>query len=126
MNLEGALVSAEISSVDELEKNFSMLQNKIHRLEAQRNATRVMKENQQAKLKQSIGIKQDQLAKWVEIHLKLKKNFLPLWMNLNNGLETMLKNSPNDECLKEELRNTSDSLVNYRKTFEDLEFGRRI
>ncbi|GBP97779.1 hypothetical protein EVAR_71337_1 [Eumeta japonica] len=37
-----------------------MLQDKIHRLEAQRNATRVMEENQQAKLKQSIEMKTDQ------------------------------------------------------------------
>lgn len=42
---------------------MDMLQDKIHRLEAQRNATRVMEENQQAKLKQSIEMKMDQVKK---------------------------------------------------------------
>lgn len=44
-------------------QQLQALQHRIHRLEAQRNATRVMEENQQAKLKQSIEMKQDQLNK---------------------------------------------------------------
>ncbi|XP_068159882.1 LOW QUALITY PROTEIN: pleckstrin homology-like domain family B member 1 [Drosophila tropicalis] len=76
------------------------LQHRIHRLEAQRNATRVMEENQQAKLKQSIEMKQDQLKK----------------------LRAMLKQKPNNACLKEELQLVCESLESDRKTFEDLEF----
>ncbi|EDX02566.1 pleckstrin homology-like domain family B member 1 isoform X1 [Drosophila yakuba] len=76
------------------------LQNRVRRLEAQRNATRVMEENQQAKLKQSIEIKQDQLKK----------------------LRAMLKQKPNNACLKEELQLVCESLESDRKTFEDLEF----
>ncbi|XP_026846165.1 homeobox protein prospero isoform X1 [Drosophila persimilis] len=76
------------------------LQNRIRRLEAQRNATRVMEENQQAKLKQSIEMKQDQLKK----------------------LRAMLKQKPNNACLKEELQLVCESLESDRKTFEDLEF----
>ena len=34
----------------------------------------------------------------------------------------MLKQKPNNECLKEELKNISESLDNDRKQFEDLEF----
>lgn len=34
----------------------------------------------------------------------------------------MLKQKPNNECLKEELHNVTESLENDRKTFEDLEF----
>ncbi|XP_016980002.1 pleckstrin homology-like domain family B member 2 isoform X1 [Drosophila rhopaloa] len=76
------------------------LQNRVRRLEAQRNATRVMEENQQAKLKQSIEMKQDQLKK----------------------LRAMLKQKPNNACLKEELQLVCESLESDRKTFEDLEF----
>ncbi|XP_041451599.1 uncharacterized protein LOC111078178 isoform X2 [Drosophila obscura] len=76
------------------------LQNRIRRLEAQRNATRVMEENQQAKLKQSIEMKQDQLKK----------------------LRAMLKQKPNNACLKEEQQLVCESLESDRKTFEDLEF----
>lgn len=65
--MEKALVNAELNSVGgsvgELETQLELLQNKIHRFEAQRNATRVMEENQQAKLKQSIEMKQDQVKK---------------------------------------------------------------
>ncbi|XP_065372496.1 pleckstrin homology-like domain family B member 1 [Calliphora vicina] len=89
-----------ILSKQELENILDMLQDKIHRLEAQRNATRVMEENQQAKLKQSIEMKMDQI----------------------NKLKDMLKQKPNNECLKEELKNISESLDNDRKQFEDLEF----
>ncbi|KAI8130735.1 hypothetical protein FF38_12768 [Lucilia cuprina] len=87
-------------SKQELENILDMLQDKIHRLEAQRNATRVMEENQQAKLKQSTEMKMDQVKK----------------------LKDMLKQKPNNECLKEELKNISESLDNDRKQFEDLEF----
>ncbi|XP_017852921.1 pleckstrin homology-like domain family B member 1 isoform X1 [Drosophila busckii] len=76
------------------------LQQRIHRLEAQRNATRVMEENQQAKLKQSIELKQEQLAK----------------------LRAMLKQKPQNTCLKEELQHVGESLDSDRKAFEDLEF----
>ncbi|XP_037932264.1 pleckstrin homology-like domain family B member 1 [Teleopsis dalmanni] len=104
LDMEKALVSAELSavgvSVSELENQLKLLQNKIYRLEAQRNATRVMEENQQAKLKQSIEMKQDQVKK----------------------LKAMLKQKPNNECLKEEIHNVCESLENDRKTFEDLEF----
>ncbi|KAM7359919.1 uncharacterized protein ACRADG_002219 isoform 2-T4 [Cochliomyia hominivorax] len=89
-----------VLSKQELENILDMLQDKIHRLEAQRNATRVMEENQQAKLKQSIEMKMDQVKK----------------------LKDMLKQKPNNECLKEELKNISESLDNDRKQFEDLEF----
>ncbi|KAM8720557.1 hypothetical protein ACLKA7_006577 [Drosophila subpalustris] len=81
-------------------QQLQALQNRIHRLEAQRNATRVMEENQQAKLKQSIEMKQDQL----------------------NKLRAMLKQKPNNACLKEELESVCESLDSDRKTFEDLEF----
>lgn len=46
-----------------LEHELQTLQQKIHRMESQRNATRVMEENKQAKLKQSIEMKEDQLKK---------------------------------------------------------------
>ncbi|KAH8284254.1 hypothetical protein KR044_001225 [Drosophila immigrans] len=81
-------------------QQLQALQNRIHRLEAQRNATRVMEENQQAKLKQSIEMKQDQL----------------------NKLRAMLKQKPNNACLKEELEHVCESLDSDRKIFEDLEF----
>ncbi|XP_017479075.1 PREDICTED: pleckstrin homology-like domain family B member 1 [Rhagoletis zephyria] len=104
LDMEKALVTAEVhsvgDSVGELETQLELLQNKIHRFEAQRNATRVMEENQQAKLKQSIEMKQDQAKK----------------------LKSMLQQKPSNDCLKEELHNVSESLENDRKTFEDLEF----
>lgn len=46
-----------------MELDLQSLQEKIHRLEAQRNSTRVMEETQQAKLKQSIEMKVDQVKK---------------------------------------------------------------
>ncbi|XP_030378728.1 pleckstrin homology-like domain family B member 1 isoform X1 [Scaptodrosophila lebanonensis] len=76
------------------------LRSRTHRLEAQRNSTRVMEENQQAKLKQFIEMRQDQMKK----------------------LRAMLKQNPNSACLKEELEHVSDLLESDRKTFEDLEF----
>ncbi|XP_075155300.1 uncharacterized protein LOC142228694 [Haematobia irritans] len=103
MDMENALVLGELQSINEnknkLEIEYKALQQRIHRLEAQRNAMRVMEENQQAKLKQSIEMKQDQVEK----------------------LKDMLKQKPNT-CLKEELDNVRESLDNDRKAFEDLEF----
>lgn len=103
--MEKALVvSAELSTVNytltEMEKNFSTLQAKILRLEAQRNANRVMQETQQAKLKQSMEIKQQQVS----------------------ALESLIQQKNSDESLKEELNKTTESLDNDWKAFEDLEF----
>ncbi|XP_073829437.1 uncharacterized protein [Musca autumnalis] len=104
MDMENALVLGEIQALNDakhkLEQDYKTLQQRIHRLEAQRNATRVMEENQQAKLKQSIEMKQDQVEK----------------------LKAMLKQKPDNQCLKEELANVCESLENDRKAFEDLEF----
>lgn len=65
LDLEKVLVSAELGAeqeqLNEMEKNMSALQAKIHRLEAQRNANRVLQETQQNKLKQSIDLKQNQV-----------------------------------------------------------------
>lgn len=44
-----------------MEQSLSSLQTKIHRMEAQRNANRVLQETQQNKLKQSIDMKQNQV-----------------------------------------------------------------
>ncbi|XP_005187628.1 pleckstrin homology-like domain family B member 1 [Musca domestica] len=104
MDMENALVLGELQALNdskrELEQDYKALQQRIHRLEAQRNATRVMEENQQAKLKQAIEMKQDQVEK----------------------LKEMLKQKPDNPCLKEELANVCESLENDRKAFEDLEF----
>lgn len=65
LDLEKALISAELSTelnyLNEMEKQLNKLQGKIHRLEAQRNANRVLQETQQNKLKQSIEMKQNQI-----------------------------------------------------------------
>lgn len=65
MELEKALVSAELAAdqteLIELEEDMATLLAKIHRLEAQRNANRVLQETQQNKLKQSIDMKQSQV-----------------------------------------------------------------
>lgn len=65
LDLEKALVSAELSTeqeqLNEMESKLAALQAKIHRLEAQRNANRVLQETQQNKLKQSIDMKQNQV-----------------------------------------------------------------
>lgn len=65
LDLEKALVTAELSTeqkyLDDMEQNLVSLQTKIHRLEAQRNANRVLQETQQNKLKQSIDMKQNQV-----------------------------------------------------------------
>lgn len=63
--MEKALVTAELATEQatllEMERNYSALQSKTYRMEAQRNANRVMQETQQAKLKQSIDAKQEQM-----------------------------------------------------------------
>ncbi|XP_065363816.1 pleckstrin homology-like domain family B member 1 [Calliphora vicina] len=104
MDMENALVLAELQSLtankQKLQDEYQALQQKIHRLEAQRNATRVMEENQQSKLKYSIEMKQDQVEK----------------------LKELLKQKPDNLCLKEELLNVRESLENDKKSFEDLEF----
>lgn len=65
LDLEKALVTAELSAeqkfLAEMEQNLGALQTKIHRMEAQRNANRVLQETQQNKLKQSIDVKQNQV-----------------------------------------------------------------
>ncbi|KAM7349274.1 uncharacterized protein ACRADG_008278 isoform 2-T2 [Cochliomyia hominivorax] len=104
MDIENTFVLAELQSLratkEKLEGEYQLLQQKIHRLEAQRNATRVMEENQQSKLKNSIEMKQDQIDK----------------------LKELLKQKPDNLCLKEELTNVKESLENDKKSFEDLEF----
>ncbi|KNC23537.1 hypothetical protein FF38_14436 [Lucilia cuprina] len=104
MDMENALVMAELQSLtvnkQKLQDEYQALQQKIHRLEAQRNATRVMEENQQSKLKHNIEMKQDQVEK----------------------LKELLKQKPDNLCLKEELSNVRESLENDKKSFEDLEF----
>ncbi|KAH8373239.1 hypothetical protein KR009_008037 [Drosophila setifemur] len=98
--LELELGEQPLSTTASPRLQLQALQNKIRRLDAQRNATRVMEENQQAKLKQSIEMKQDQQKK----------------------LRAMLKQKPNNACLKEELQLVGESLDGDKKTFEDLEF----
>ena len=63
--------------MEKLEKSFTSLRTKIHRLEAQRNATCVMEKNQQAKLNQSIAIKQDQKVKgkWIYDFFQTSLNY---------------------------------------------------
>lgn len=65
--MEKALVTAELATEQtqllEMEKDMASLKSKTHRLEAQQNANRVMQETQQAKLKQSIDVKQDQATR---------------------------------------------------------------
>lgn len=65
LDLEKALVTAELTTeqehLREIEQSMQVLQAKIHRLEAQRNANRVLQETQQNKLKQSIEMKQNQV-----------------------------------------------------------------
>jgi hypothetical protein len=65
--MEKSLVTAELtsesSSLIEMERNLITLQNQIHRHETQRNANRVMQETQQAKLRQNIDGKRDQIGR---------------------------------------------------------------
>lgn len=56
-----AELSTEQSLLIDMEKGLNALQSKIHRLEAQRNANRVLQETQQSKLKQAIDVKQNQV-----------------------------------------------------------------
>lgn len=71
MDLERALVTAELNTeqehLREMEQNMQVLQAKIHRLEAQRNANRVLQETQQNKLKQSIEMKQNQVEGYASL-----------------------------------------------------------
>lgn len=103
-DMENALVLAELQSLrfkkEKLQQELKSLHQKTHRLEAQRNATRIIEENQQSKLKHSIEMKQDQVEKLNEI----------------------LKQKCGNMCLKEELANVRESLENDKKSFEDLEF----
>ena len=104
IDMENALVLAELQSLrvnkEKLQQERTSLLQKTHRLEAQRNATRVMEENQQSKLKHNIEMKQDQVEK----------------------LKELLKQKRDNLCLKEELANVRESLENDKKSFEDLEF----
>lgn len=56
-----AELSTEQNYLNDLEKSMTALQAKIHRMEAQRNANRVLQETQQNKLKQMIDMKQSQV-----------------------------------------------------------------
>jgi hypothetical protein len=102
--MEKSLVTAELSSESssliDMERNLITLQNQIHRHETQRNANRVMQETQQAKLRQNIDGKRDQVVR----------------------LETVIMKSVDNSTLKEEMDKTSDSLENDIKQLEDLEF----
>lgn len=64
--MEKALVTAELttesSCIMQSEEQLVALQSKLHRSEAQRSANRVMQETQQAKLKHTINVKQDQIC----------------------------------------------------------------
>uniref|UniRef100_A0A6B2EE01 Putative kinesin-like protein n=1 Tax=Phlebotomus kandelakii TaxID=1109342 RepID=A0A6B2EE01_9DIPT len=99
LDMEKALVNAELNTefvtLNEMRTELTALQAKIHRLEAQRNANRVMQETQQAKLRQRIEVLQEKVA-------RLEKT--------------------NERELREELERTLESLENDRKVFEDLEF----
>ncbi|XP_055617726.1 pleckstrin homology-like domain family B member 1 isoform X2 [Toxorhynchites rutilus septentrionalis] len=101
LDLEEALLSAELTTeniaINQLEQDLMKVQSQIHRLEAQRNASRVMQETQQAKLKQTISIKQNQ----------------------TESLKQMIIE---DQAIQNELDRVSESLENDRKLFEDLEF----
>lgn len=65
LDLEKALVTAELSTeqntLADMGDSLTSLQAKIHRMEAQRNANRVLQETQQNKLRQSIDMKQSQV-----------------------------------------------------------------
>lgn len=56
-----AELSTEQALLSDMENNLAGLKSKIHRLEAQRNANRVLQETQQSKLKQAIDVKQNQV-----------------------------------------------------------------
>lgn len=104
MDVEKALVNAELLSEQELTKGFerdlTLIQTNLHRAETQRNANRVMQETNQAKLKQGIDVKQE--------HLK--------------RLESLLEADKENADLCRERTKISDELENDIKVFEDLEF----
>lgn len=104
-DLEKVLVSAElqieIKQLNEMEANLKVLKTKIQSLEAQRNANRVMQETQQARLKQNISIRENQMV----------------------GLEELIKtNNDSTASIRDEMNSTIELLENDRKHFEDLEF----
>lgn len=102
--MEKALVSGELATEKEcmhqMETSLGDLQQKIHRLEAQRNASRVMQETQQTKMKQKIEMKAEQVL----------------------GLEKMISENRLDKSLQDELDETVSSIEHDKKVFEDLEF----
>lgn len=102
--MEKALVSGELATEKEsllqMEGELSSVQQKIHRLEAQRKANRVMQETQQKKLQQTIEIKENEVS----------------------GLEKLFEDHPMDKSLREQLDDTIGSMENDKKMFEDLEF----
>lgn len=104
LDMEKALVSGELAtekeSLHQMESELNAVQQKIHRLEAQRKANRVMQETQQKKLQQTIEIKENEVS----------------------GLEKLYEDNPTDKSLREQLDDTIGSMENDKKTFEDLEF----
>lgn len=102
--MEKALVSGELETekdtLYQMEAELHSVQQKIHRLEAQRKANRVMQETQQKKLQQTIEIKQNEVS----------------------GLEKLYEENPTDKSLREQLDDTIGSMENDKKMFEDLEF----
>lgn len=102
--MEKALVSGELAtekeSLFQMEGELCSVQQKIHRLEAQRKANRVMQETQQKKLQQTIEIKENEVS----------------------GLEKLFEDHPMDKSLREQLDDTIGSMENDKKMFEDLEF----
>lgn len=96
----GGELATEKESLFEMETELSAVQQKIHRLEAQRKANRVMQETQQKKLQQTIEIKENEVS----------------------GLEKLYEDNPADKSLREQLDDTIGSMENDKKMFEDLEF----
>lgn len=101
MEMERALVNAELEAEDSILKSFHCdlmhIQNNLQRSETQRKSNRVMQETNQFRLKQNIDVKQE--------HKKRLENLLE-----------------NDETLLSEHEKIIEELENDRKVFEDLEF----
>lgn len=93
-------LATEKEQLYQMETTLSGVQQKIHRMGAQRKANRVMQETQQKKLQQTIEIKENQVA----------------------GLEKLFEDNPSDKSLQEQLDDTIGSMENDKKMFEDLEF----
>lgn len=104
MDVEKALVNAELASEDSIynqyQEDLNRLQNNLQRAEAQRNSNRVMQETNQYKLKQGIDVKQEHARR----------------------LETLLESEPKDDKLIKEKEKITEELENDKKVFEDLEF----